>query len=83
MLMIDRLLRRAINDYEINIIRHLGDIIDTIFNVSSYERSILRDKGVQIILTLLDNSVINRDEFNEIYNYYFKYRSGFLSNPLV
>ena len=71
-LILDRLLRRAINDYEINIIRQLGDIIDVIFNVWGKERSILRDKGVQIILTLLDNSVINRDEFNEIYNYYFK-----------
>ena len=72
MLILDRLLRRAINDHEINIIRQLGDIIDVIFNVWGKERSILRDKGVQIILTLLDNSVINRDEFNEIYNYYFK-----------
>ena len=70
--MIDRLLRRAINDYEITIIRQLGDIINTIFNIPRQERLILRDKGVQIILTLLDNSVINRDEFNEIYNYYFK-----------
>ena len=70
MLILDRLLRRAINDHEINIIRQLGDIIDVIFNVWGKERSILRDKGVQIIWTLLDNSVINRDEFNEIYNHF-------------
>ena len=72
MVILDRLLRRAINDYEINIIRRLGDIINVIFNVWGKTRWELRDEGVRIILTLLDNSVINRDEFNEIYNYYFK-----------